>query len=138
MGFLRLKCMRSEVLNKLKRLKVAVNPPWMTPKMSFRPLWSPRWPAMTILFCNVGTLQGGSPHFNNAIHLAWPKCAVYEKQLFITIFYLRFIYQNAMTLSSPRMNGVATICFFSGLPSAKLMKFVTARQQMKRTVGATP
>lgn len=76
-------------------------------------------------------------HSNNAIHLAWPKCAVCKKQLFITIIYLRF-YQNAMTLSSPRINGVATICFFSGLPSAKLMKFVTARQQMKRTVGATP
>lgn len=60
-----------------------------------------------------------------------------KKQLFITIIYLRF-YQNAMTLSSPRINGVATICFFSGLPSAKLIKFVTARQQMKRTVGATP
>lgn len=52
-------------------------------------------------------------------------------------FYLRF-YQNAMTLSSPRMNGVATICFFSWLPPTKLIKFVTARQQMKRTVGATP
>lgn len=60
-----------------------------------------------------------------------------KKQLFITIIYLRF-YQNAMTLSSPRMNGVATICFFSWLPPTKLIKFVTARQQMKRTVGATP
>lgn len=52
--------------------------------------------------------------------------------------YLFTIYQNAMTLSSPRMNGVATICFFSWLPPTKLIKFVTARQQMKRTVGATP
>lgn len=60
-----------------------------------------------------------------------------KKQLFITIIYLRF-YQNAMTLSSPRMNGVATICFFSWLPPTKLIKFVTAKQQMKRTVGATP
>lgn len=91
----------------------------------------------TNMFCNVDASGGGPPLLNNSIHLAWPKCAVYKKQLFITIIYLRF-YQNAMTLSSPRMNGVATICFFSWLPPTKLIKFVTARQQMKRTVGATP
>lgn len=82
--------------------------------------------------------QGEAPLIlNNSIHLAWPKCAVYKNNYSSRLFIYDF-YQNAMTLSSPRMNGVATICFFSWLPPTKLIKFVTARQQMKRTVGATP
>ena len=138
MGFLAQKLSRSEVPIELICLKVAFNRPSYDLKVSFRPLWLHRRPAMLFRFAKLMPSGGVPPRLNNAIHLAWPKCAVYKKQLFITIIHLRFIYQNAMTLSSPRMNGVATICFFSGLPSAKLMKFVTARQQMKRTVGATP
>lgn len=118
-------------------LKLAILPPSGDPKRSFQTLWERRRRAVRAQFCNVNASGGGPPLLNNSIHLAWPKCAVYKKQLFITIIYLRF-YQNAMTLSSPRINGVATICFFSWLPPTKLIKFVTARQQMKRTVGATP
>lgn len=137
MGFLAQKLFRSEVPIKLICLKVAFNRPSYDLKVSFRLLWLRRRPATAMSFCDVGTLLGGYPTLT--IRYTWLGLSALfiKKQLFITIIYLRF-YQNAMTLSSPRMNGVATICFFSGLPSTKLIKFVTARQQMKRTVGATP
>lgn len=137
MGFLRLKCMLQEVPIMIGCWNWLYNCFRATQKCGFELCGGAVGRLYMFSFCNVDVSGGGPPLLNNSIHLAWPKCAVYKKQLFITIIYLRF-YQNAMTLSSPRMNGVATICFFSWLPPTKLIKFVTARQQMKRTVGATP
>lgn len=117
--------------------RLALNRPWAGLKALFLPSSEARSSACGPSSSCQGPFLGGFPALTMRYTWLGLSALFVKKQLFITIIYLRF-YQNAMTLSSPRINGVATICFFSGLPSVKLMKFVTARQQMKRTVGATP
>lgn len=116
--------------------RMALNRPWAARKLLFLSSAEAMSSACVLSSGYLCPLPGGFPTLT--MRYTWlGLSALFVKKTTIHHDYLRF-YQNAMTLSSPRINGVATICFFSGLPSAKLMKFVTARQQMKRTVGATP
>lgn len=137
MGFSRLKCMLQEVPIMIGCWNWLYNHPSGDPKRSFQPPSNGLESAYELLGDGRRRLLGR--YLILTIRYTWLGLSALfmKKQLFITIIYLRF-YQNAMTLSSPRINGVATICFFSWLPPTKLIKFVTARQQMKRTVGATP
>lgn len=130
------KLSRRMSLIRLSCPRLALNRPWAVRRVLFQSSAGARSFACTISSGYQRPLLDGFPTLT--MRYTWlGLSALFVKKTTIHHDYLRF-YQNAMTLSSPRINGVATICFFSGLPSAKLMKFVTARQQTKRTVGATP
>lgn len=137
MGFLRLKRVQQEVQIMIGCWDWLYNRLQATQKGRFELCGSTvgRWHVFSFAMLMP---QGEDPLFSTMRYTWLGLSALFMKNNYSSrFFYLRF-YQNAMTLSSPRMNGVATICFFSWLPPTKLIKFVTARQQMKRTVGATP